>query len=57
MARIAALVYGVAVYVLFFATFLYLVGFVANAPFLPSTIDRGGAIVEGLWGPSSSTWP
>ena len=37
-------VYGVialAVYAVFFATFLYLIGFVAGLPFLPATVDRG----------------
>lgn len=33
---------GVA-YVVFFATFLYLIGFVADLSLLPRTIDRGGA--------------
>lgn len=47
MTRVAALVYGVAVYFLFFATFLYLIGFVADAPFLPFTINRGGVLGGG----------
>lgn len=28
-------------YVVFFATFLYLIGFVGNLPYLPTTVDRG----------------
>lgn len=41
MTRLITLAYGVAVYILFFATFLYLIGFVGNAPFLPRTVDYG----------------
>lgn len=34
---------AVVIYAIFFATFLYLIGFVADAPMLPVTVDRGPA--------------
>jgi protein-S-isoprenylcysteine O-methyltransferase Ste14 len=34
--------FAVSAYCLFFATFLYLVGFVGNLPGIPLTVDRGG---------------
>ncbi len=46
MSRFLALVYGVAVYLLFAATFLYLVGFIAGVPGL-KTVDSGAA--GGAW--------
>ena len=39
--RILFFVYGLASYAFFLVTFLYLVGFLANTPFLPKTIDSG----------------
>ena len=33
-------------YLIFFATFLYLVAFVGNLPWVPVTVDRGGALIE-----------
>jgi protein-S-isoprenylcysteine O-methyltransferase Ste14 len=47
MTRSLFLLFGVLAYLLFFATFLYLVGFVADAPFLPRTVDH----------PMGAGWP
>ena len=44
MARALYLLFGVLAYLVFFATFLYLVAFVGNVPQAPVTVDRGGAI-------------
>ncbi|MEX1147495.1 MAG: isoprenylcysteine carboxylmethyltransferase family protein, partial [Sphingomonadales bacterium] len=46
MARLASLFYGVVVYFFFFATFLYLIGFVGDAAFLPTTINRGEPLTD-----------
>lgn len=43
MARILYILFGLAAYLLFFATFLYLIAFVGNLPWVPVTVDRGGA--------------
>lgn len=42
MARILCLLFALAAYALFFATFLYLIAFVGNLPWVPVTVDRGG---------------
>jgi hypothetical protein len=42
MTRGLFLLFGIAAYLIFFLTFLYLVGFVGNLPWLPLTVDRGG---------------
>ena len=42
MARFEYLLFGVVAYIVFFATFLYLIAFVADLPQVPLTVDRGG---------------
>ena len=41
MARAFYLLFGVASYLIFFATFLYLIAFVGNCPAIPYAVDRG----------------
>src|SRR5215210_1260081 len=41
MSRAATLLFAIAAYAVFFATFLYLICFVGNFPFAPLTVDRG----------------
>jgi protein-S-isoprenylcysteine O-methyltransferase Ste14 len=43
MARAVYLLFGIVAYLVFFATFLYLVAFVGNLPIAPLTVDRGGS--------------
>lgn len=43
MARAIYLLFGVVAYLIFFATFLYLVAFVGDLPWVPRTVDRGWA--------------
>ncbi|MEO7690958.1 MAG: methanethiol S-methyltransferase [Sphingomonas sp.] len=42
MTRIEYLLFGIVAYIVFFATFLYLIAFVADLPQVPLTVDRGG---------------
>ncbi|MDP9163717.1 MAG: isoprenylcysteine carboxylmethyltransferase family protein [Pseudomonadota bacterium] len=43
MLRSLAMAFALVAYAVFFATFLYLIGFLADAPFLPHTVDGGPA--------------
>ena len=42
MTRYLGMAFAAAAYIFFFATFLYLVAFVGNLPWVPVTVDRGG---------------
>jgi protein-S-isoprenylcysteine O-methyltransferase Ste14 len=44
MSRAASLLFSIVAYAIFFATFLYLIAFVGDLPWVPVTVDRG---VEG----------
>ena len=44
MTRGIFLLFGLVAYAIFFATFLYLIAFVGNLPWVPLTVDRGGPI-------------
>jgi protein-S-isoprenylcysteine O-methyltransferase Ste14 len=46
MARLLYLLFGLVAYLIFFATFLYLIAFVGNLPGVPRTVDRGGPEAE-----------
>ena len=48
MTRAVYLAFGLAAYLIFFATFLYLIGFVGDLPVVPRTVDRGGWIGDPL---------
>lgn len=48
MTRGAYLLFGGLCYLVFFATFLYLIGFLADLPMLPRTVDRGPAAAPSL---------
>lgn len=48
MTRAVCLLFGVFAYVVFFATFLYLVAFVGNLPWVPRTVDRGPEAALGV---------
>lgn len=41
MSRFVTLAFAAIAYVVFFATFLYLIGFVGDLPYLPVTVSRG----------------
>ena len=43
MNRVLCFLYGLVCYAIFFATFLYVIGFVGNVSMLPKTIDSGTA--------------
>lgn len=47
MARSLYLLFGAAAYLVFFATFLYLIAFVGDLPWAPRTIDRPGGVELG----------
>jgi methanethiol S-methyltransferase len=48
MARGIYLLFGIVAYFIFFATFLYLIGFVGDLPGLPVTVDSGPAAGMGV---------
>ena len=53
MARAFYLLFGGLAYLIFFATFLYLIAFVGNLPWVPRTVDRAAM----RWSASLMPWP
>ncbi len=47
MSKAASLLFAVIAYAIFFATFLYLIAFVGDLPFVPRTVDRGAEAALG----------
>ena len=47
MARAIYLLFGVVAYLIFLATFLYLIAFLGDLPFVPRSVDRGGSLALG----------
>jgi methanethiol S-methyltransferase len=45
MTRAIYLLFGLVAYLIFFATFLYLIAFVGDLPWVPRTVDRGHEVV------------
>ncbi len=50
MSRLFSIIYGLACYAIFFATFLYFIAFVGNLPWVPLTVDTGNPDAVGLAG-------
>lgn len=50
MSKIASSIFSLIAYAIFFATFLYLIAFVGDLPFVPITVDRGpeGPVVAAM---------
>ncbi|TMJ11971.1 MAG: isoprenylcysteine carboxylmethyltransferase family protein [Alphaproteobacteria bacterium] len=48
MSKAASLLFALIAYAVFFATFLYLIAFVGNLPWVPLTVDRGPSAAMGL---------
>ena len=48
MSRTVSLLFSLVAYAIFFATFLYLIAFVGNLPFVAQTVDRGPAAPVGI---------
>ena len=48
MSKAASFLFAIVAYAIFFATFLYLVAFVGNLPFVPRTVDRGPEAAVGV---------
>jgi methanethiol S-methyltransferase len=48
MSRALSMMFAIACYAIFFATFLYLIAFVGNFPFAPVTVDRGPVAPPGI---------
>jgi protein-S-isoprenylcysteine O-methyltransferase Ste14 len=48
MSKAASLLFALIAYTVFFATFLYLIAFVGNLPWVPLTVDRGPSVAMGL---------
>lgn len=46
MSRVASLTFALLSYLIFFATFLYLIAFVGDLAWVSATVDRGGTVAE-----------